>query len=226
MAALIEVKNIVKTYPLGQTIVKALDHLNFQIEKGEFTGVVGPSGSGKTTLMNLIGAIDVPDKGSILFEGRDIAHLSEKDRSLFLNQKIGFIFQSFNLIPVLSVFENIELPLLVTQQLNSEERQKRILECLDYVGLSQFAHQRPDQLSGGQRQRVAIARALVNRPSLILADEPTANLDSKTANSIIDLLIDLNQRLQVTFIFCSHDEKLIARVRRIVHLKDGRIVHD
>lgn len=223
---LIELKNITKIYPLGLTKVKALDRLNFSVKKGEFTAVIGPSGSGKTTLMNLIGSIDEPDEGTILFENRDVSHLSDKERSQFLNEKLGFIFQTFNLIPVLSVFENIELPLLVTEKLNATQRKERVLECLRHVGLEKFKDHRPDQLSGGQRQRVAIARALVNNPSIILADEPTANLDSKTAHEIIDLLLDLNQRLGVTFIFCSHDEKLINRVRRVVHLSDGKITHE
>lgn len=224
--ALIELTGIYKTYPLGQTVVRALNNLNLSVKKGEFTAVIGPSGSGKTTLMNLIGAIDEPDQGLILFEGKNVTHLSDKERSQFLNEKIGFVFQAFNLIPVLSVFENIELPLLVFQRLSAEERRARVRECLSYVGLAEYENHRPDQLSGGQRQRVAIARALINRPSLVLADEPTANLDSKTAHIIIDLLMDLNEKLNVTFVFCSHDEKLIGRVRRIVHLSDGKIKNE
>lgn len=223
---LIQLNEIKKSYYLGQVQVAALSGVNLTINTGEFTTVIGPSGSGKTTLMNLIGALDHPDSGQILFDGIDISHLSEDDRSQFLNEKLGFVFQSFNLIPVLNVFENVELPLLVTEKLSKEDRKKRVDWCLENVGLKDFAHHRPDQLSGGQRQRVAIARALVNQPKMILADEPTASLDSKTAHMIVDLLLDLNQKLNLTFLFCSHDEKLINRVRRVVRISDGKIVNE
>lgn len=223
---IIELHNIVKTYKLGQIEVPAVRGVSLDIHAGEFTTVIGPSGSGKTTLMNLIGALDQPDGGKILFEGKDISRLTEREQSLFLNEKLGFVFQSFNLIPVLNVFENVELPLLVSERLTPLERRQRVEECLAHVGLTEFYHHRPDQLSGGQRQRVAIARALVNQPRLVLADEPTANLDSKTAHKIVDLLLDLNERLQLTFLFCSHDEKLISRVRRVVRLSDGKIIDE
>jgi putative ABC transport system ATP-binding protein len=224
--SIIKLANVTKTYKLGETNVVALNDLSLDILPGEFTTVIGPSGSGKTTLMNLIGALDQPDSGSIFFDGEDISHLTELEQSKFLNEKLGFVFQSFNLIPVLNVFENVELPLLVSKKWSEEDRKKRVLECLNDVGLEKYAHHRPDQLSGGQRQRVAIARALANKPKLILADEPTANLDSKTANLILDLLLDLNQKHHLTFLFCSHDEKLINRVRRVVRLSDGKILNE
>lgn len=223
---LIELNDVKKSYYLGEVKVPALTGVHLTVHAGEFTTVIGPSGSGKTTLMNLIGALDTPDSGRITFEGKDISHLTDKERSEFLNEKIGFVFQSFNLIPVLNVFENVELPLLVSENMTAEERRERVLWCLENVGLKNFAENRPDQLSGGQRQRVAIARALANQPKLILADEPTANLDSKTAQLIVDLLLDLNQKLNLTFLFCSHDEKLISRVRRVVRLSDGKIVNE
>lgn len=220
---ILELKNIVKTYHLGETTVPALRGLNLTIKKGEFTALIGKSGSGKSTLLNLVGCIDSPDAGQILFDGRDITNLDEVQKSSLRNHKIGFIFQSFNLIPVLNVYENIELPLIIQPEVSVEERKKRVLAALKDVELEDFAHYPPDKLSGGQRQRVAIARALVTHPALVLADEPTANLDSKTSHKIIDLLLDLNQKKQITFLFCSHDEKLIDRVGRIIRIQDGVI---
>jgi len=225
-STLLELNDVEKTYLLGEVKVPALSKINLKINTGEFTTIIGPSGSGKTTLMNLIGSLDTPDAGQILFEGLDISNLTNNRRSEYLNKKIGFVFQSFNLIPVLSVFENVELPLLVIEKMSVQERHDRVAWCLDNVGLFDFKNHRPDQLSGGQRQRVAIARALSNHPKLILADEPTANLDSKTAHQIINLLLDLNEKYNLTFLFCSHDEKLIKRVRRVIHLSDGSILND
>lgn len=220
---ILALKNVVKTYHLGETTVPALRGLNLSIKKGEFTALIGKSGSGKSTLLNLVGCIDSPDNGQIIFDGQDITHLDEIQKSSLRNHKIGFIFQSFNLIPVLSVYENIELPLVIQPEVSDEERKKRVLSALKDVELEQFAHYPPDKLSGGQRQRVAIARALVTHPTLVLADEPTANLDSKTSHKIIDLLLDLNQKKHITFLFCSHDEKLIDRVGRIIRIQDGVI---
>lgn len=221
---LIQLENIQKTYQLGEVKIHALRGLSLTLNKGEFTALIGASGSGKSTLLNLIGCLDLPDSGKILMEGIDVERLSENEQSHLRNEKIGFIFQSFNLIPVLNVFENVELPLFVQKELSAEERRKRVLTALADVGLQDFEKHLPDKLSGGQRQRVAIARALVTQPHLILADEPTANLDSTTAHMIIDLLLDLNKKKQVTFFFCSHDEKLIGRVQRVVRIKDGVIV--
>lgn len=224
MKTIVELKNISKSYALGDTMVPALRNLNLDIYEGDFTGLVGASGSGKSTLLNLIGCIDDPDSGEILISGVKTNQLSENEKSQLRNSKIGFIFQSFNLIPVLNVSENIEMPLLIQKQISKEERQKRVLESLSDVGLKDFYKHMPNKLSGGQRQRVAIARALVNRPELILADEPTANLDSKTTHMIIDLLVELNKKRGVTFLFCSHDEKLINRVSRVLKIQDGAIV--
>lgn len=220
---LIEFKNVIKNYKLGQTTVQAIRGANFTLNKGEFTTLIGASGSGKSTLLNLLGCIDRPDGGSIHFEGRDITSLSETQHSALRNQKIGFIFQSFNLIPVLTVFENVELPLMLRKDVSNSERRARVTQALTDVGLDAFAKHKPDQLSGGQRQRVAIARALVSNPMLVLADEPTANLDSETTHKIIDLMIELNQKRQVTFLFSSHDDKLIGRVNRTIRIKDGVI---
>lgn len=216
-------KDVVKNYRLGETHVAALRGLNLQIKKGEFTALIGKSGSGKSTLLNLVGCIDNPDSGKILFEGQDISHMNEIQKSSLRNHKIGFVFQSFNLIPVLSVFENIELPLTIRPEITRKERHERVRDALKDVELEEFANYPPDKLSGGQRQRVAIARALVTHPTLVLADEPTANLDSKTSHKIIDLLLDLNQKKHITFLFCSHDEKLIDRVGRVIRIQDGVI---
>lgn len=224
MENIVEIRDVHKSYRLGETIVPALRGINFQIHRGEFTSVVGASGSGKTTLLNLIGCLDTPDKGSIRIAGTEITHLSENAQAALRNEQVGFIFQSFNLVPVLSVWENVELPLLVSSTLGPSERKARVDELLKAVGLQDFAHHRPDQLSGGQRQRVAIARALVNRPALVLADEPTANLDSKTAHMILDLMTELNRAQKVTFLFCSHDEKLMSRVSRVARIQDGVMV--
>lgn len=222
MQNVVEIKNVIKSYRLGSTDVHALRGLSLEIPKGEFAALIGASGSGKTTLLNLIGCLDEVDSGEILIEGTSVKDLNEDQKSDLRNNKIGFIFQSFNLIPVLSVFENIEIPLTI-RNMTQEERQEKVLSALKDVGLEEYANHRPDQLSGGQRQRVAIARALVTEPSLILADEPTANLDSKTAHHIIDLMFELNKKRNMTFFFCTHDEKLMSRVQKIVKIKDGVI---
>lgn len=221
---LVKLTQVKKTYRLGETQVPALQGINLSIRAGEFTAVIGTSGSGKSTLLNLIGCLDQPNEGSILFQGQEVTRMNEIEQCELRNAKIGFIFQAFNLVPVLNVMENIELPLLVRNRLSQEEKTKRVQEVIRAVGLEDFAQHRPDQLSGGQRQRVAIARALVTRPALVLADEPTANLDSKTAHMILDLMLNLNQTQAVTFLFCSHDEKLIHRASRVVRIQDGVIV--
>lgn len=223
MQNVVEVKNVHKQYSLGSTLVRALNGVSLEIRKGEFTALIGASGSGKTTLLNLVGSLDEADQGDIAIEGVHLSSLNEDQKSFLRNEKIGFIFQSFNLIPVLSIFENVEVPLTIRLKMSREEREARVMNALKDVGLEAYARHRPDQLSGGQRQRVAIARALVTEPSLILADEPTANLDSKTAHHIMDLMIDLNQKKNMTFFFCTHDEKLMSRVQRIVKIKDGVI---
>ncbi|MBM3381849.1 MAG: ABC transporter ATP-binding protein [Betaproteobacteria bacterium] len=221
---LIELKDVHKGYQLGKTTTPALRGVNFSLAQGDFTAVVGASGSGKSTLLNMVGCIDVPDSGEVLLEGRSVLNLSDNEKSELRNLKIGFIFQTFNLIPVLNVFDNVELPLTIQAQVDKHTRTQRVREALEKVGLSDFQKHLPDQLSGGQRQRVAIARALVTQPALVLADEPTANLDSVTAHKIIDLMLDINARTGVTFLFSTHDEKLMGRVRTVVRLQDGLIV--
>ena len=221
---LVKLTGVKKSYKLGEVSVPALRGIDLTINSGEFTSVIGVSGSGKSTLLNLVGCLDQPTEGSIQISGQEITRMSEIEQCHLRNEKIGFIFQSFNLVPVLSVWENVELPLLVRDKLSLSERQNRVAKVIHAVGLESFKTHRPDQLSGGQRQRVAIARALVTNPSLVLADEPTANLDSKTAHMILDLMADLNKTQNVTFLFCSHDEKLIGRVGRIVRIQDGVIV--
>jgi putative ABC transport system ATP-binding protein len=221
--ALIRLEYVQRTYLLGETLVPAVRGVSLELHAGELTALVGPSGSGKSTLLNLVGCIDAPDAGRVLVEGVDVATLSDDALSRLRNRKIGFIFQSFNLVPVLDARENVELPLLL-QDLGAAERRRRVEQAIADVGLEEFAHHPPDKLSGGQRQRVAIARALVTRPLLVLADEPTANLDSETARRILDLMVELNARRGVTFLFSTHDEKLMARVGRHVHLRDGRVV--
>lgn len=220
---IVELRGVHRSYQLGETHVHALRGVNLSVMEGDFTALIGASGSGKSTLLNMVGTIDSPDKGDVIVDGKNVGHLSENEKSLLRNEKIGFVFQSFNLVPVLSILENVELPLLVRNTLTKEERKARALEVLKDVGLETYADHRPDQLSGGQRQRVAIARALVTHPKLVLADEPTANLDSKTTHSIIDLLLELNQKKKVTFLFCSHDEKLVQRVSKVIHIQDGLI---
>lgn len=221
---LVKLAGVKKSYKLGETLVPALRGIDLEIRAGEFTSVIGASGSGKSTLLNLVGCLDQPTEGSIKIAGQEVTAMNEIQQCDLRNERIGFIFQSFNLVPVLNIWENVELPLLVKAKLNLEERKQRVASVIHSVGLDPFQHHRPDQLSGGQRQRVAIARALVTNPSLVLADEPTANLDSKTAHMILDLMADLNKTKNVTFLFCSHDEKLIGRVGRIVRIHDGVIV--
>jgi len=220
----VSLADVHKTYRLGETLVPALRGVTLDLHQGEFTALVGPSGSGKSTLLNMVGCIDEPDRGSVLVEGRDVAHLSDDERSRLRNQKIGVIFQSFNLVPVLDVYENVELPLLINARVPKAERRDRILQAIEDVELADFVRHLPDKLSGGQRQRVAIARALVTSPLLVLADEPTANLDSGTTHRIVDLMLQLNESRKVTFFFSTHDEKLIARVARVVYISDGVLV--
>lgn len=221
--SLIEMKDIQKDYLLGETVVHALRGVDLCIEKGEFVAIWGPSGSGKTTLLNLIGAIDEPSAGKLFIDGEEVILLSDNRRTELRNRSIGFIFQGFNLIPVLSALENVMLPLQIKGTSFSEARD-RALSRLDEVDLSDFIHHRPDKMSGGQQQRVAIARALVSDPSLVIADEPTANLDSDTSRKIIGLMRNLNEKEKTTFIFSTHDQRLLDKVGRLVRLEDGRIV--
>lgn len=221
--ALIETIGIKKDYRLGETVVHALRGVDMTIDKGEFVAVWGPSGSGKTTLLNLIGTIDEPSAGQVFIDGQEVALLSDNKRTELRNRSIGFIFQGFNLIPVLTALENVMLPLQIRGVSFSKAREKA-LHRLDEVELSDFVHHRPDKMSGGQQQRVAIARALVTDPSLVIADEPTANLDSDTSRKIIGLMRDLNEKGKTTFIFSTHDQRLLDQVERLVRLEDGKIL--
>ena len=222
---LISVEQVTRKFPLDHSAVTALDHVNLRIDSGEFLAISGPSGSGKSTLLNLIGCIDKPTSGRILIHSVDVTTLSQERTTRLRREKIGFVFQTFNLIPVFTASENVEYPLLV-QGVSAGERCMRVAEALAGVGLSARANHRPDLLSGGERQRVAIARAIVHRPALVLADEPTANLDTHNATQLIDLMRDLNRSLGLTFIFSTHDQRLLEHTPRIVRLTDGRIVSD
>jgi putative ABC transport system ATP-binding protein len=193
------------------------------VEEGEFLSIAGPSGSGKTTLLNLVGCVDTPTSGTVVVNGQDTSRLPERALTDLRLRTIGFIFQSFNLVSVLSVFQNVEFPLLLQGALSKPERARRVLELMEAVGLSEHTRHRPSELSGGQRQRVAIARALVTRPKLVLADEPTANLDSQTGENIIDLMREMNRRDGTTFIFSTHDPKVMSHANAIVRIADGRI---
>ena len=221
---LIEMTDIKKDYYLGETVVHALKGIDMTIDKGEFVAVWGPSGSGKTTLLNLVGAIDEPSKGKLFIEGQEVAILSDNRRTDLRNSSIGFIFQGFNLIPVLSALENVMLPLEIRGTSLSEARSKA-LKRLDEVGLFDLVSHRPDKMSGGQQQRVAIARALVTEPLIVIADEPTANLDSDTSRSIIGLMRNLNEKEKTTFVFSTHDQRLLDQVKRLIRLEDGKILN-
>ena len=223
--SLIQLHEITKIYPLGEITVYALKDVDLILEKGEFLAVWGPSGSGKTTLLNLIGVIDEPSSGLLTLNGQDVSQLSDDQKAELRNEYIGYIFQHFNLIPVLSALENVMLPLQI-KGLSSQEAYQRAVHRLNQVELTEFISQRPDKLSGGQQQRVAIARALVTNPSVIIADEPTANLDSKTAMKIVGLMRDLNRQEGTTFIFSTHDQRLLDSVFRLIHLQDGQIIED
>ena len=223
MAAIVSVERAVKDYPLGKTMVHALKGVDLAIERGEFTVIAGPSGSGKTTLLNLIGCVDVPTSGRVTVDGQATETLSDRALTRLRLNSIGFIFQSFNLVNVLDVFKNVELPLLLRGHLSAAERHKRVTALVERVGIGEYLHHRPNELSGGQRQRVAIARALVTQPALVLADEPTANLDSVTGGSILDLMRELNEGGTTTFLFSTHDPAVMKRARRIVHLLDGHL---
>ena len=222
---LLSLRGIEREFALGETRIRALRGIDLDVAPGEFMAIWGPSGSGKSTLLNLLGLIDAADKGVLRFEGQDVSQLSDDALSDCRNHKIGFVFQSFNLVPVLTALENVALPLQV-QGVKAAEVRRRAAEWLGHVGLGGFLDFRPDRLSGGQRQRVAIARALVGAPRLLIADEPTANLDSQTSREVIDLIERLNRETGVTCIFTTHDPRLLARVPRQLRLQDGVISQD
>ncbi len=224
-APILALENVTRTYRQGEFEVKAVDQLSLQIHPGEFTVLSGPSGSGKTTTLNLIGALDIPTTGRVFLEGRDLSELSTSALSEVRRDRIGFVFQAYNLIQVLTAFENAEF-VLALQGVNKTQRGKRVMEVLQAVGLAEMVHRRPDELSGGQQQRVAIARAIVPKPAIVLADEPTANVDSDTAEALLDLMESLNKEHGITFVFSTHDEKVMRRARRIVRMRDGKVVED
>jgi putative ABC transport system ATP-binding protein len=217
----VRVQDVTKDYRLGTTTVKALRGVTLGVEPGEFIAVAGPSGSGKSTLLNLMGCLDRPTEGRVLVAEQDVAALGDDALSDLRSRTIGFIFQTFNLIPVLSALENVEFPLVL--QGGRRNGRARAMRALEEVGLAELARHRPDELSGGQRQRVAVARALVTDPVIVLADEPTANLDSATGEAVVSLMVDLNRRDGTTFIFSTHDPKVMAHAHRVVRLADGRI---
>jgi len=221
--SLIEANGLCKTYQAGDIAVKAIKEVNFSIDVGSFVCFVGPSGSGKSTLLNMIGCLDSPSCGDLHVAGTDVSSLNQKQAAIFRGKNIGFVFQDFNLIPVLSVYENVEYPLIMVQNWAVEKRRKQVMELLDAVGMREQADKLPSQLSGGQKQRVAIARALVTNAKLVLADEPTANLDSTTAHRVIDLMKLMREKFDTTFIFSTHDPKIMAEAEVTYTLVDGSI---
>lgn len=221
----IKLKAVGKTYQLGQTTVHALRDASLEIKQGEFVALVGPSGSGKSTMLQLMGALDQPSSGEVWVDNQSVNKMADHELAEIRRDRIGFIFQSFNLIPVLSVFGNVELP-LVLQKVAKQERHDRVYAMLERVGLADRALHKTEELSGGQRQRVAIARALVTNPSIVLSDEPTANLDSKTGEEILALMRRLNEEQQVTLLFATHDPKIVRHAKRVVSILDGRINGD
>jgi len=225
MTTIVACRNVNKTYQQGKVMVKALEDINMEVAAGSFMALAGPSGSGKTTLLNIIGGLDLPDSGEIRVNGQAYAELSSASMAELRLHKIGFVFQAYNLIPVLSAIENVEYVMLL-QGMASAQRRRKAMQILDEVGLEGKYDRRPAELSGGQQQRVAVARAIVSDPSIVLADEPTANLDSKTGESLLQLMLHMNRERQVTFIFSTHDNMVMAYARRLVILKDGRIADE
>ena len=221
--SLITAHDLSKTYLKGETKVEALKGLKFEIEPASFVSFVGPSGSGKTTLLNLVGCLDKPTSGSLMVDDTDVSSLNTRMAAAFRGRKIGFIFQDFNLIPVLTVYENVGYPLVMVQNTPSSERKQRILALLDAVGMAEQRDKYPDQISGGQKQRVAVARALVTKPKLVLADEPTANLDHKTAYMVINIMKKMKNELGTTFIFSTHDQKIVGEAEIVYTLEDGEL---
>lgn len=222
---IIQLKNIEKYYPIGKDMLHVLKSINLEIKKGDFLMIVGQSGSGKTTLLNILGFLDRFDKGNYLYKGEDVTNLSEKERSKFRNINIGFVFQQFNLIPTLDIYKNVELPMIYNKKYSKEEKDKRIKERLDEVGLLDKIHQKPLELSGGQQQRITIARALVNDPDIIFADEPTGALDTDTSTDIMELLKELNKKGK-TIIMVTHEPDLLKYATKVIRLKDGVVVEE
>ncbi len=222
---IIKIEKLTKRFPMGKSEFTALNNISLHFGKGEFTGIVGPSGSGKTTLLNIIGSLDSPSEGSARVLDQEVGKLTTKKAAILRRQYMGFIFQTYNLLPVYTVFENVEFPLLLLN-MNGPERKKAVINALDWVGLTDKVKSRPAQLSGGECQRVAIARAMVKKPVLVLADEPTANLDSENSHHILQTMEKLNKDLQTTFIFATHDDKVIRYLKRKILLQDGKVTAD
>jgi len=223
--SIITIEDLKKSYRDSEVAVKALNGINLTFDQGEFAAIVGPSGSGKTTLLNMVGGLDKPDSGSILIGEVDVAKLNSRKLIDFRLHNFGFVFQSYNLIPVLTAFENVEF-IMNLQGVKREKRQKRAVELLEAVGLGERIHSRPSKLSGGQQQRVAVARALASRPRFILADEPTANLDSVSTRNLLDIMEKLNHEEKITFIFSTHDKRVVDKAHRVIVLEDGIVVKD
>jgi putative ABC transport system ATP-binding protein len=223
--AVITINNLVKRFPVGGDFFTALKDVGLTLSKGEFTGLVGPSGSGKTTLLNIIGGLDSPTEGQVSVLGQALNDTSHSERARLRRKHMGFIFQSYNLLPVYTVFENVELPLILNK-IDKDERKSMVEQAVESVGLTDKMDSRPNMLSGGECQRTAIARAIVHQPALVLADEPTANLDAENSHHIMKILSNLNQEMSTSFIFATHDEKIMAYLRRIIHLDDGQITED
>ena len=221
----ITIMNLVKRFPVGGGFFTALKDIDLTLLKGEFMGLIGPSGSGKTTLLNIIGGLDSPSKGKVSGLGKALDNTSHGERAKLRREHMGFIFQSYNLLPVYTVFENVELPLILNR-VDHQEREEKVAKAIEWVGLSDKRDSRPAMLSGGECQRTAIARAIVHKPALILADEPTANLDAENSHHIMQIMVGLNKELSTSFVFATHDEKIMAYLRRIVHLEDGEITKD
>ena len=224
-SSVITIKNLVKRFPVGGDFFTALKNVNLTFSKGEFMGLIGPSGSGKTTLLNIIGGLDSPSEGQVNVLSHALDNTSHKARAHLRRKHMGFIFQSYNLLPVYTVFENVELPLILNK-VNQQERQNKVAEAVEWVGLTNKINSRPSMLSGGECQRTAIARAIVHKPALILADEPTANLDADNSHHIMEIMVRLNKELATSFVFATHDEKIKGYLRRILHLEDGEIIKD
>ncbi len=218
-------ENLEKTYEENRVPVHAVNGVNLKIEKGEFTVIAGASGSGKTTLLNLLGALDKPTRGKVLFNNQDISLKSRKELSAMRLKKFGFVFQAYNLIPVLTAIENIEFSMMLLG-VSEKQRREKALALMDELGIAELANKRPNEMSGGQQQRVAVVRAIVNEPEIVFADEPTANLDSGTSGNLLDLMSEMNAKKNITFLFASHDQQVMERARRLITLKDGKIISD
>ena len=223
--SVINIKNLIKRFPVGGDYFTALQQIDLELTEGEFIGLVGPSGSGKTTLLNIIGGLDSATEGNVSVLGHSMDNTSHNERAKIRRKHMGFIFQSYNLLPVYTVFENVELPLILNN-IDPVEREKKVSHAIEWVGLNEKRNSRPADMSGGECQRTAIARAIVHEPSLLLADEPTANLDAENSHNIMNILSKLNSEISTSFVFATHDEKIMGYLRRIIHLDDGKIIND